>query len=1046
MSEAKRIIAIDPGEAVERLEMLGFSDGRAALKNLLLVSGGPLGQGLDEVLHLSSLAPSPDSALNNLETILKAQDPAEAEEFLKDRENLPRLITIAGSSQLLTNILVKNPSYFGWLFNRGGLRERRDPGSFSEGLKGMAPRPEDHESAGRALRLFRNREFLRIGLRDLAGLSGLEETARELSDLASASLGFALEVSLRALKKEFGEPISTGEDGKKEATFTVLGLGKLGGRELNFSSDIDIIYIYSSDRGETEGGGREGSRISLHDFFVRLSTSVTRLISGVTGEGTVFRVDLDLRPEGKSGDMANSLRSMEIYYESWGRPWERAAMIKARPVAGDMALGEEFLRMIRPFVFRRYLDFTSIEEIKGMKEKINLSLLRKNPDEVDVKLGQGGIREIEFFCQALQLIHGGKDPEIREKGTLKTLDALLSKGYIGEKEAGPLKEGYVFLRNLEHRIQIVEGRQTQAIPAHPAELERLARMMGFKDTAGKRAGDFFWDEYRKRTEAVHEVFRSLFYRSAGEAGERAPKDVLMLLGADITGEEAEEGLKRLGFKDSASALKDLNLFKSGPAARVGQKAAALLDRLRPLLLNGAAKAPDPDRALHHLERFITALGGRTAFYSLLAENRAVLDELMKIFGSSEFLSRDLIERPESLDLLLSKELSVPYKQKDALIEEFFKEALDREKDFEERLSAIRNLRNQEVFRIGINDIRGALKPRQVTVQMSLVAEVSLETAYRIALEGLKGTYGAPEEDAPFSIIGMGKLGARELIYGSDLDIIFVYRDLPVNGEEDGSQGKTSGPRSISNHEFFVKLGQRIISVLTVRTKEGVVFNVDTRLRPSGSSGPLVVSRTAFLNYHRGKTSIWERQALTRARAVAADLPFAHSVLQEIEEILYSRPLSREDVSEMLRIRARMEAEIAREDSTRRNIKTGKGGLVDIEFLIQALQLSRGASKRALRTPFTEKALKRLFKEGILTKDDHGALKDAYNFLRLLEMRLRIVEDRPEGYLYEDPVKLSPLAKRAGYTGENGPERLLNDYKKITDKVRSIYHKTLEALP
>ncbi|MBI5827446.1 MAG: bifunctional [glutamate--ammonia ligase]-adenylyl-L-tyrosine phosphorylase/[glutamate--ammonia-ligase] adenylyltransferase [Deltaproteobacteria bacterium] len=1022
-------------EALSALKGLGFLDARAALKNLLLMTSGAAHRRAGEILKSAADSPSPDSALNNLESVLRELPEGLLEKTVNDIAALRDLIYICGSSRLLSSTISQNPEYLRWLFFDGGLSETRDFSAFRSGLDDLARGAGSVEGICKGLRVYKQKEYLRIGARDLLRVAPVEETTRELSDLAAASLDCAVEFSLSELKKGYGRPICSGEDESvKEAEFTVIGMGKLGGRELNFSSDIDIIYIYSSDKGETEGvAGSEASRISLHAFFVKLSTMVNKLIGSRTEDGMVFRIDLDLRPEGRGGDMANSLRSAEIYYESWGQSWERAAMIKARVVAGSRALGEAFLSMIRPFVFRKYLDFTAIEEIKSMKERIDLSLLRKNSEAIDVKLGAGGIREIEFFCQALQLIHGGRDAGIRGKNTLKTIDRLLLKGYIKEDEAASLRQGYVFLRNLEHRIQIVEGRQTQAMPARAEELERLARMMGFKDTAGKLASALFLEEYRKRTAFVHEVYRSLFYRAGGK---EEPEEVLELFSPDMTGEEAGARLERLGFKDPATAWKNLSLLKTRPPyARLSAKARMLLQKLAPGFVSLSAASPDPDRALAHLERFISSVGARTAFYSLLAENPPVCEELVRLFGTSVFLSKELIERPESLDMLLSKELALPYKRRAGFFDEFA-EGLERAADYEERLDLLRRIKGLEIFRIGINGILGNLSPGQVSAQITFLAEAAIETALKISCQELARTHGEPL-GARFSVIGLGKLGGKELIYGSDLDIIFVY--------EDGGAGSTDGRRPISNHEFFVKLAQRTISALTLRTREGFAFNVDTRLRPSGSAGALVISKDALLKYHREKTQVWERQAFTKARPVAGDLALGFEALKGLEDILYSKPLVADDVDEMLRIRKRMELEIAKEGPDRYNIKTGRGGLVDIEFLAQALQLKYGMEKKGLRTLYTLKALWRLFKEGLLPEDEYLFLKEAHLFYRLLEMQLRIVRDRPEGYLIRGSEELSTLARRTGYSGKEAAEALLKDYLRYSGKVREIYLKTLEGI-
>lgn len=1029
-------MSVNEPEASDKLKGMGFADGLGALKNLKLLSKTPFSAHLDAILDFALASPEPDGALNNLETIACCLPEGVLAASLAGPLDIERLLTITGSSPFLSNILQRDSLLFERLF-KGALFETKDYPVFCSELRERTSRIDDFDSMAKTLRCYKQAEYLRIGSRDLLGLTNVEEVTRELSDLASASLDAALEFSAAYHERLYGPPMYTDADGEaRKAELTVLGLGKLGGRELNFSSDIDIIYIYSSDAGETTGvEGRNDSRISDHAFFVKVSMMVSKLISSVTEDGFVFRVDLNLRPEGKSGDMANSLRSAEIYYESWGQSWERAAMIKARPVAGSRALGDEFLAMIRPFVFRRYLDFTAIEEVKSMKEKIDLSLLRRNPDTIDVKLGAGGIREIEFFCQALQLIHAGKDSELREKNTLAALEKLRGKGFVKDSEARVLKDGYIFLRNLEHRIQIVEGRQSQAIPPRPRELERLARMMGFRDIDGRKAGEFFWEEYKRKTSAVHEVFRSLFYRAEDE-GVEVPEDFRALLSPDITEDEASEKLKTLGFKDTKEAFKNLSLLRTGPSyIHLSAKAQVILQKLAPVFLMRASSSPDPDRALSNLERFISSIGARTTFYSLLYENPRVLEELVRLFGTSVFLSRSLIEHPESLDILLSDELAVPYKTKQDFLEEFFRETGKRE-DYEERLDALRRLKSQETFRIGINGVLGTISFRQISAQFTSMAEAALETSVKVAMDELQRNYGRPQ-GARFTVIGLGKLGGRELTYGSDLDIIFVY--------DDPGDGHTTGPKEISNHEYFVKLGQRIISVLTLKTKEGHVFSVDARLRPSGSSGPLVVARGALLKYHRESTLIWERQAFTRARAVAADPGLGAEVLKELSDAVYSKGLKPGDIDEMLRIRKRMEAEIAKEDATRYNVKTGKGGVVDVEFLVQALQLFHGNAKRQLRTPYTLKALQRLLKAGILEASEYGFLKAAYSFYRHLETKLRIVHDRPEGYLVRGSEELLSLARRTGYSGADPSGALLEEYAVYSEKVRELYLKTLEGL-
>ena len=743
-------------EAALKLSSLGFADGAGAFRNLTLLNETPLKSSVDAVLAWSIEAPSPDAALNNVERLVAELKEGGVAEALNNAHALKGLIHVLGASHFLANMLFNNHDLIKPLFLENGLTEKKGLKAHLTALSLLCADALSQTDIMKTLRRYKQREFLRIGSADLLGLSCLEEVVAELSAIAAASLEAAVEYGFKELEKIHGTPICAKEDGSMtKAAFAVIGLGKLGAGELNFSSDIDIIYIYSSDKGETSGvENRPESRSSLHTFFVKLANLVTKLISGVTEDGFVFRVDLDLRPEGRSGDASHSLRSAEIYYESWGQSWERAAMLKAGCAAGNKEVGAAFLEMIRPFVYRRYLDFTAIEEIKAMKEKIDFSLLRKRPDEVDVKLGVGGIREIEFFCQALQLIHAGKDASLREKSTLLAINALTEKGFIEKDDAYVLKEAYVFLRTLEHRIQIIEGNQTHSIPAEEHELYRLARMMGFKDTADKKAGQYFWDRYRTTTAGVHAIYRSLFYKPPDQRG--ISDDLLALFSPDMPDHDAIQTLSGAGFKDAKAALANVKRLKEGPGlTRLSSRSMLYLQKLAPVFLARAVSAPDPDGALIRLESFLAAMGPRPVLYSLLASSTGIVDELMRIFGMSAFLSRVLIDRPDGIDSLLSKELSMPYRTRTGLNE--LTNVATTRADYESRLDELRRLKNQEFFRIGVNDLRGNLTPRQVSMQITMLAQECLEAAYTMALSALNERHGTPEK-ARFAIIGLGKLG------------------------------------------------------------------------------------------------------------------------------------------------------------------------------------------------------------------------------------------------------------------------------------------------
>ncbi len=1030
------ILHMSEERGIATLSALGFEDARRAFQNLTAIGASPLSAGLPLFVKLALNSPSPDDALNNLERVASTLSPDSASSIIRDEESAGRLITLCGSSQMLTSIITRDPALLDELLVNNQIEVRKGVEHFTVELRRWIGEGKESREAARLLRLYRQQEYLRIGARDLLGLSPLADTTADLAGLASASLEVATNFCLRELKEKHGAPLQeNGSGGMCEAQFVVLGMGKLGGGELNFNSDIDIIYLYSSDKGETSGADGLGNRaIDLHTFFVRLSEMVTKMVGAVTEDGYVFRVDLDLRPEGTRGPITNSLRSAEIYYESWGQSWERAAMIKASPVAGSIALGEEFLATIEPFVYRRHLDFTAIEEIRAMKERIDLSLLRKGREWANVKLGMGGIREIEFFIQALQLIHGGKDRHIRQKNSLDAIKALAEKGYIEDKDAGALTEAYIFLRNLEHRIQIVEGRQSHTIPEDGREVQRLAKMMGFQDNSGRKASEALMERYRQVTGQVHETFENLFYQSSRSITDEIPSDTLLLFSPDMGEEEGVERLDKLGFREPIRGWEGVKLLRDAPPfAHLSPRAHLLLGRIAPFLLYRAEKSPDPDGALERIGEFLTAIGGRAGFYSLLAENREIMLLLVKIFSTSLFLSRAFIEHPENIEILFSRELNRPEKSFSELYREV--DTLLRDsRDYEESLDIMRRFCSGEVIRIGINDLSGTIDPVTVSEQLSTLADVSLTKAYELAWEVVTGRFGTPPNPR-FAVIALGKLGGHELRYSSDLDIIFI---------NDSAGEETDGPRVVSSREFFAKVAQQIITILSTPTREGIIFKVDTRLRPSGNAGPLVTTRDALLRYHREVAEVWERQPMLKARFVCGSEDLGREVLEELHNIVFSRGADRHDIAELYRIRGRMEREIAKETPDKLNIKTGYGGMVDIEFLIQTLQLQKGGTTPALRTPNTLEGIEKILEERALPPETCTTLREDYTFYILMENRLRILQNRAEGELIRGTRTLTTLARALGYAGEEPSERLMEEYTKRARRVRDIYMQFMEG--
>jgi len=969
----------------------------------------------DPMLYLLNLAKLCD--------LLPARDLVKAYAF----PETPRLLgAFLGGSESLPEQLAARRDVFSSLFLEGGIADRGTDVSFLSEAADLADRCGTEREIQAGLRHLRLREVVRIAARDLAGLSPLPEVMADLSRLASASLAGAIRFARRQLSGRYGAPVieMTGGD-RRECGFAVLGMGKLGGHELNFSSDIDLIYLYETERGMT-GGGEGGEAVTFHQYFIRLCELITRIISEVTEDGIVFRVDLRLRPDGTKGDLANSLRSAEVYYESWGQTWERAAMIKARPVAGDAWIGEEFLKTITPFVYRKYLDFTSLEEVKEMKDRIDVASARNRKHENDLKLGMGGIREIEFFAQAHQLIYGGKNPELRCRATVEALRALAGAGIISRKDEEMLGEAYGFLRSLEHRIQVYQDRQTHILPQKEEDLLRLARAMGLPDGPALLSSV---DRYKTH---VRSVYGSLFHTTSGGSVPEISPDVLSVLDPESESEEIDAHLAALGFTDLEGAQRNVAVLRDGPPfVRMPARARRYLGKIAPLVLSCVVRSPNPDMALHHVERFLSAVGARTMFYALMVENREVIDVLVRLFGSSRFLSGYLLRHPELMDTFLRKDLSLLIKTKFDLGKELGK-SLAACADFEQELDELRRFKNEETLRIGMNDLAGNLSLEEGMLQLSVLAEILLSYALALARRETGKRFGVPmttvegekEVEANFCVLGMGKLGAGELSYHSDLDIIFLYsgagETAPLPGKDPASF------RRVSNHEFFAKVAQRLISILTTATREGHVYHLDTRLRPSGNAGPLVSSLEAFERYHEQSAKLWERQALLRCRFVAGDREFGRRMENVISRFIFDRPLPPDAAVEIHRLRTRMERELGRERQDRRNLKVGRGGIVDVEFAVQYLQLVHGPDNRSLRSRSTLKALHELYQANVLSHDDFKAMDEGYRFLRAQEISLRLAHD--DSIEHFDPSRLPPDQR----------ER----YRRETEAIRRIYLKIL----
>ncbi len=935
-----------------------------------------------------------------------------------------RLCSVLAASPAVASWVVRDPEVLAAVLDPDLGHER----AVEACVRAFAEAPGDDPLT--VLRRVRNRELARIVAREVLGLAPVPVTAREISAVAEAAVSAAVDRASRELDERFGPCLAA--DGRPNPV-CVLGMGKLAGRELNLASDVDLMFLYGAVDGETAGG--PDGRLPAPDYYARLVRRVAELLGRVTADGFAFRVDLDLRPEGRSGPVAQPVDNAVLYYQSWGQTWERAVLMRARPVAGDPDLGRRFLAELEPFVYRRSLDYTTVEDIKEMKLRIDAAAVRRLGGGDDLKLGRGGIREVEFFVQALQLVHGGRFPGVRTPNTLEALDRLAAEGVVEDGVARRLGRCYRFLRRLEHAVQALHFRQTHRMPADPEEAAAVARAVGFEDPAALAVA---LDDVRA---GVQGAYGRLFH---GAQREQAAVDdatrALLGLRPDTPG--AEDAVRRAGFRNPARALEGLRLLRDGPGRRPpSSRARRILDRVAPPLLREVAASPDPDRALHHLGRFLAASGARASYLALLEENPATARLLVRLFGTSDFLSRYLVGHPELLDELVLGNVTAADAGAGGLAAGLA-EALERvHADDEAVLDTLRRFRNAEFLRVALEDLWEGLPPEAVGARLTRVAEACVEGALVFAYRRLAQRYGEPRDvagrHARFAVLGLGKLGGREIDYHSDLDLVFLYSGPGRTGAQ--------SDRVLGNGEFFARLAQRLISALSTRTREGVAFSIDARLRPSGQAGPLVTSLDAFAAYHREASAVWERQALLRLRPVGGDPGLGRETRAVVDRELFGGPPREDPRPEIVRIRERMERELARETRDRIDLKTGAGGIVDVEFAVQALQLLHGWRAPGARSPNTLEALGALRAERLVDEALGRELEDGYRFLRRVEARLRVLAERPTDTLPAEPGRLAELARGVGYGGrEPGPD-LAAAVVACKERVRAAYTAVMEGV-
>ena len=818
----------------------------------------------------------------------------------------------------------------------------------------FAPPPDldpAHEADWPArLRRWRAAESTRLVWRDLRGVDDVDATLAGSSRIADV----ALQAGLVALSSSLAERHGVVRDAAgREQSLVVFGLGKLGGRELNFSSDVDLVYAFP------EHGQSDGARpLDAEAWFTRLGQRLAQLLGEVTADGFCHRVDLRLRPFGASGRLVLSFAAMEQYFQREGRDWERYAWIKARPVAGDTAAGETLLESLRPFVYRRYLDYSALDGLREMKSLIAAEVQRRELAE-DLKLGPGGIREVEFLVQALQLIRAGREPRLRGRSLLPTLAALADAGHVAEATADRLAAAYRALRRLENRVQMLGDQQVHALPGDPLARLRIARALGHADTAA------MLDELDGHRSVVAEEFAGLL---EARRQRRAPANALVDYWRALPDGGDAQVLADAGFADAAGQDTALRDFARTPAVRaLSGRGRQRLDSVLPELLGAAARSEAPDASLPRGLALLQAITRRTSYLALLEEQPAAMARLADVTARSALLSERLAAHPLLLDELLDSRAAgpVPDEAQVAAIVA----AVPHAGDTEAALNALNELRQAIAFRVGLATLGQRLPAGDAAHRLAALAEGLLVATLDVAETDIVAAHGRVP-GAGLAVLGYGSLGGRELGFGSDLDLVFLH-DAPVDASSDGARPLDAG-------RYFARLAQRLVSLLGTVTGAGKLYEVDVRLRPDGAKGMLVSSVESFADYQRQRAWTWERQALVRARPIAgaARVQVAFEAIRE-ETLRHPRDHAtlRADVVAM---RRRMRAELDRSHAGRFDLKQGEGGLVDLEFLVQALVLEHAAAQPALVAPRdTPGLLAALGDGGVLPADEVAALLQAH---------------------------------------------------------------------
>ncbi len=988
-----------------RLARLGFHDLDRAqrlceserLSPLLDADGG-----IDLLADLSHAA-DPDSALLLLVQIVEAADEREWRRLtgaLRADEDLRRrLVDVIGMSEALGEFLARHPDRWQVLADAEALavapsaRELR-----ATLLSAVGAHPDDPVPVASgtdtevliSLRVAYRTALLGIATRDISGLAGMEVVASWLSDLADAVLEAALAIARR----------DTGPTDKL-CRFAVIGMGKCGARELNYVSDVDVIFV-----AEPVDGADEAVALGA---ATSLATGLMRACTAATAEGAIWEVDAALRPEGRRGALVRTIASHVGYYERWASTWEFQALLKARPAAGDLALGLEYVDSVSPFVWSAADRPGFVDDVQQMRRRVEEHIPARVADR-ELKLGPGGLRDVEFSVQLLQLVHGRSDVMLRSPTTMVALESLATWGYVGRDDAATLGDAYRFLRTLEHRLQLHRLRRTHTMPEADAELRRLGRSMGFRQNP---VADLV-AEWRRHAREVRRLHEKLFYRPLLKAVARLDAGE-----ARLSPQAAEERLEALGYLDPASALRHLAALTSGVSRR-----AAIQRTLLPVMLGWFADAPDPDAGLLGFRRVSDALGATHWYLRLLRDESLAAERLARVLATSRYASELVLQAPDAVAMLADEDDLEP--RPFAQIAAEVQSVVDRHDDPARAVAAIRSIRRRELFRLAAREVLGPPSPDSAGSALSDVAVAAVAGALRVARE-----VADPEGVVDFVVVGMGRFGGHELGFGSDVDVMFVYEPRPGVDDEQALRAAN-------------RIAEEFRRLLMVPSGDPPL-DVDADLRPEGKQGPLVRSLGSYAAYYARWSATWEAQALLRAAVVAGDEGLGRAFHELIDPLRWSGSLRPDEVQEVRRLKARMESErLPRGADPTLHTKLGRGGLTDVEWVVQLLQLENAGTVDGLRTPRTMEALHAALAAGLVEPKDADELASAWQMATAIRNAVTLVRGRPSDQVPSDVRDLRAVAYVLGYPIEQ-TGRMIDDYRRTTRRARQVMERLFYGL-